>query len=181
MIISRSIRSFILCSMFALAGSAFGADDELVKLKAGDMAPDVVGKTADGDEVRVSQHAGKVVVVSFWATWCAYCLKELPVLENMQVSSAAPHIRVIAVNTEEWDVFKHVRRGLKNAKMSVIYDPKNVAQKAYGVKGIPHMVIIGRDGRILQVYRGYNESFLDGIVSDINQALQTPVAAAGAQ
>jgi thioredoxin-like negative regulator of GroEL len=50
-------------------------------------------------------------------------------------------------------------------------DAEGSAQQAFGVRGIPHMVIIGRDGRILQVYSGYSESKLDEIVADINRAL----------
>jgi thiol-disulfide isomerase/thioredoxin len=180
MTIFESIRAFAVVTLMTLACTvgATEKEPEPEKVKVGDIAPDVVGKTIDGDAVKVSQYAGKVVVVSFWATWCGYCLKELPVLENLQNSSGGPQIQVLAVNTEEIDVFKHIKRGLKNAKMGVIYDPKNVAQKAYGVKGIPHMVIIGRDGRVLQIYRGYGESMLDSIVSDINAALQAPAPAA---
>jgi thiol-disulfide isomerase/thioredoxin len=180
MTIARNIRAFAHAALVALAlacsATAGAADNDTEKLKAGDMAPDIVGKTIDGQVVKVSQYAGKVVVVSFWATWCAYCLKELPILENLQISSAGPQIQVLAVNTEELDVFRNVKRGLKNAKMGVIYDPKNVGQNAYGVKGIPHMVIIGRDGRIFEVYRGYGESMLDSIVANINAALQVPAA-----
>jgi len=180
MTIFESIRAFAAVALMTLACSVSAAEKEAEpeKVKVGDIAPDVVGKTIDGDVVKVSQYAGKVVVVSFWATWCSYCLKELPILENLQISSGGPQIQVLAVNTEEIDVFKHIKRGLKNAKMGVIYDPKNVAQKAYGVKGIPHMVIIGRDGRVLQIYRGYGESMLDSIVSDINVALQAPAPGA---
>ena len=50
-------------------------------------------------------------------------------------------------------------------------DADGRAQEAFGVRGIPHMVIIGRDGRILRVYRGYSEEKLDAIVADINAAL----------
>jgi thiol-disulfide isomerase/thioredoxin len=82
--------------------------------------------------------SGKAVVVSFWATGCAYCLKELPILHNIQRADK------------------------------------------YGVKGIPHRVIVGKDGRVVAVYTGYSESSLDGIVADINRALAAPKPAAEA-
>jgi hypothetical protein len=47
----------------------------------------------------------------------------------------------------------------------------------YGVNGIPHLLIIGRDGRIQNVYRGYDESSLDGIVESLNVAINMPVEA----
>jgi hypothetical protein len=51
------------------------------------------------------------------------------------------------------------------------YDPEGKAQQAFGVNGIPHMVVIGRDGTIVQVFRGYGESSLKPIVAAINQAI----------
>jgi len=57
--------------------------------------------------------------------------------------------------------------------MTLAYDDDGKVSKAYGVKGIPHLVLIGRDGKILKVRRGYDESKLDQVVADINAALAT--------
>ena len=53
----------------------------------------------------------------------------------------------------------------------VTHDVGKKGMEAFGVNGIPHMVIIGRNGLIVNVYRGYDESNLDNIVADINRAL----------
>ncbi|MES3020740.1 MAG: TlpA disulfide reductase family protein [Pseudomonadota bacterium] len=149
--------------------------------EAGDVAPDLLGKMFNGDKVLVSTHAGKVVVVSFWATWCTYCLKELPILEGLQKVAGKGRVEVIAVNTEDRDTFRDVLRKLKDLKMTLAYDPSEVGAKAYGVDGLPHLVIIGRDGKIVRVYRGYGEDTLAKIVDDINVAIAaTPTAKAGA-
>ena len=72
----------------------------------GEAAPDVVlGVTQTGSSVRVSDHAGKVVVVSFWASWCAPCRKELAVLDGLQVEGKG-NLQVIAVNIEDRELFK---------------------------------------------------------------------------
>ncbi|MFZ6820037.1 TlpA family protein disulfide reductase [Undibacterium sp. Ji22W] len=139
----------------------------------GEPAPNELGRTLDGKVITLSSFAGKVVVVSFWATWCKYCLKELPILENIQNLAGEERVQVIAVNTEERDVFRRVSRTLKDLKMMLAYDPDETYAKSFGVKGIPHLVIIGRDGKIIQVYRGYGESSLDGIVADLNQAINS--------
>ncbi|WP_332879531.1 TlpA disulfide reductase family protein [Massilia sp. S19_KUP03_FR1] len=137
----------------------------------GDVPPKYVGKLIDGTAAKVSDYAGKAVVLSFWATWCTYCLKELPVLNAIQNSGAKDRIEVIALNIEERDVFRGATRALsKVINIRMAYDPDHIAQSAYGVKGIPHMVIIGKDGKIIRVYRGYAESSLGQIVADINQA-----------
>jgi thiol-disulfide isomerase/thioredoxin len=163
----RLIFLALVLSMTAMANAS-------ATLAAGDLPPDKVGKTLDGETISLSRFAGKVVVVSFWATWCPYCLKELPILEGIQKTVGKGQIEVIAVNTESRDVFKKVKRAMSNLTLQLLYDPSEESAKAYGVKGIPHLVIIGRDGRIVEVYRGYGESSLDGIVEDLNLALAAP-------
>lgn len=152
------------CALSGIAGAT-----ETAAPAAGDVPPDIVGMTIGRDPVKLSQYAGKAVVISFWATWCPYCLKELPVLSAIQ-KAAKGNIQVIAINTEDRDVFRRSSRVLRDLGIELAYDPDQTAQKAYGVSGIPHMVIIGRDGKIVNVFRGYGESSLDGIVEAINRA-----------
>jgi thiol-disulfide isomerase/thioredoxin len=139
----------------------------------GDMPPPDIGHNLAGDEVRLTRYTGKAVIVTFWATWCGYCLKELPVLDRVQVKAGKDQMAVIAVNTEDRDVFRRATRIMRNnMQLELVSDASGDAQKSFGVKGIPHMVIIGRDGRILNVYTGYSEEKLDDIVADINKALR---------
>ena len=128
-----------------------------------DAPPDRVGTTFDGDPVLLSKYQGTAVVISFWATWCQYCLKELPVLDSIQ-RVAKERVRVIAVNTEEPRRVPPGPAGAGRAPSSLdlVYDPDNErARRHLACKGIPHMVIIGRDGKIVSVYRGYDESSLE--------------------
>jgi peroxiredoxin len=138
--------------------------------KAGDAAPEYVGQSMDGETVSLRDHPGKAIVVSYWATWCPVCLKELPILANIEKAAGKANIQVIAVNTESRDVFRKVSRALHDLDLQLAYDPDRKGQRTYGVTGIPHMVIIGRDGRIEAVFRGYGESQLDRIVAAINRA-----------
>ena len=138
----------------------------------GDVPPPDLGHTIGGDEVQLPSYAGKAVIVTFWATWCTYCLKELPILDAVQTKAGKAQMAVIAVNIEDRDVFRRAVRLLRDSvHFELVSDARGAAQEAFGVKGIPHMVILGRDGRILKVYRGYSEKNLDAIVADINLAL----------
>ena len=138
----------------------------------GDVPPPGLGQTYEGDDVRLPDYAGKAVIVTFWASWCAYCLKELPILDAVQSRAGKGQMAVIAVNIEKRDVFRRAARLLRDAvHFELVNDARGTAQQAFGVNGIPHMVIIGRDGHILNVYRGYSEKNLDAIVADVNQAL----------
>lgn len=144
---------------------------------SGDVPPDYIGKTMDGTSIKVSDYAGKAVVVSFWATWCGYCLKELPVLNAIQNSKAKDHVKVIAVNTEDKFTFRAASRTLARYTIGLTNDYDKVASTAYGVSGIPHMLIIGKDGKIIRVYRGYDETSLPQIAADINEAIGATAAA----
>jgi thiol-disulfide isomerase/thioredoxin len=138
---------------------------------AGEVAPLPLGRTRDGDALETTQFKGKVLVVTFWASWCGPCLRELPILEGLQVA-AKDRVRVVAINIEERDVFRRFSGRLPPLTLQIAHDLNKRASTAYGVKGIPHMVIIGRDGVIVSKHVGYGEDSLTHILEDVNQALR---------
>ena len=166
----RVIRCFAcaLALLLPVAG-AMAADDP--QPGPGEVAPLPLGLTRDGNALEASQYKGKVLVVTFWASWCAPCLRELPMLEGLQ-RTVPDRLQVVAVNIEERDQFRRVYAKLPALTLQVAHDVNKRASTAYGVKGIPHMLIIGRDGVILRKNVGYGEDSLDHIVRDVNLALQ---------
>jgi thiol-disulfide isomerase/thioredoxin len=139
--------------------------------QVGETAPDIVlGTTLSGKPAKASDYAGKVVVISFWASWCSPCRKELPILEGLQVTGKGS-IQVVAVNIESREVFQKAAKVLGELHLMLANDRDDRSQHAYAVKAIPQMVIIGKDGRILDIHKGYGENSLNGIVEEINRAL----------
>jgi thiol-disulfide isomerase/thioredoxin len=147
------------------------ADEERPKLGAGDQPPLYVGRQLDGTDVNLDPASGKAYVISFWATWCGPCMQELPILGNIQKAAGPDRMRVIAVNIEDRVVYRKVEHLILETGLTPAYDPQRASQDAYGVHGIPHMVIIGRDGLITSVRRGYARSSLDDIAAELNKAL----------
>jgi thiol-disulfide isomerase/thioredoxin len=137
----------------------------------GDPPPDKLGVDPKGEAVLASAYTGKVLVITFWATWCPYCIKELPVLHNIQNKIGRDRLQVIAVNTEDRDVFRKAARLMAPLNMLHSSDVDRKIRDAYGVQGIPHLVIVGQDGNIVAVHQGYGEGSLPSIVADINRAL----------
>lgn len=137
----------------------------------GEPPPDTqLGVTTAGKSVKPSDFPGRVVVVTFWASWCGPCRKELPILENLQELGKG-QIQVIAVNIEESVAFRRASQILRSQQMLLANDRNGVSQRAYKVKSIPHMVLIGRDGHILDIHSGYAEGAIPSIVNEINEAL----------
>ena len=67
----------------------------------GEAPPDWLGKTPKGEEIRISERRGKVVLVSFWASWCGFCRQQLPVLEALQQAAGHERMEVVVVNFKE--------------------------------------------------------------------------------
>jgi len=84
-----------MASILAGAALARGA------LRVGDVPPDKLGRTASGDPVRLSEYRGKIVIISFWASWCTPCRKGVPVLAAIQKKSDPREDVVFAVNWRE--------------------------------------------------------------------------------
>ena len=78
---------------------------------------------------------------------------------------------MLAVNIESRDIYRKLARKMSELEILVASDPDESAQRAYGVNGIPHMVIVGRDGRIVRVHRGYTDAGVDAAIADLNHAL----------
>jgi thiol-disulfide isomerase/thioredoxin len=175
----RATAFWLACGLFAIAiltnagateKNASGKNDTPGKVAIGSEPPPALGTTLDGKEVNTKDYAGKILVVTFWASWCGPCKAELPILENLQ-NAGKGSIQVVAVNIEERDQFRRVARALSTLKLQITHDNGKWASDAYGVKGIPHMVIIGGDGKVRNVHRGYGEGMIPQLVDEINAAL----------
>lgn len=164
-------RTLAAASLLAVSCIASAADETGAPVVPGDVPPPRLGITRDGDPVETTQFTGKVLVVTFWASWCGPCLQELPMLEGIQRVAGKDRVQVVAVNIEERDTFRRVHSRLSTLSLLLAHDYNKASREAYGVKGIPHMLIIGRDGRVLKMHRGYGEKSLDAIIAEINAAL----------
>jgi thiol-disulfide isomerase/thioredoxin len=145
---------------------------------AGAQAPapdDSLGVDKDGQEVHVSDFHGKVLVASFWASWCGPCLQELPILENLQNSGARDQIKVVAINDNESEgVYRQIRRRMSRMSMTLTHDDEGRAAQRLGVQNIPHMFIYDRNGRLAFEHTGYSDKTIPDLVTEINQLLAQP-------
>lgn len=160
----------LLAFVFAVCAAAASAKSDAPKLKAGDIPPSSLGTNLNGDAIETTQFAGRVMVVTFWASWCAPCRREMAMLEPLQ-RVAKDRLKVVAVNIEDRKTFRKIANTLNEFQLTLTNDPNKTASADYGVNGIPHMVIIGRDGKVVNVHRGYSEDALDGLLREINGAM----------
>src|SRR5688500_2338627 len=142
-------------------------------VEIGKAAPDYLGLDREGRAVELSSLRGKVVVVSFWASWCPPCLKELPILENAQRLTGESRLRVVAVNIDdEPRNVRQMRRQLRDFRLLSSYDKDKRARKAYGAKMVPYMVMIDHLGNVAHIHVGYSEKALPAFVDEIKAVLE---------
>jgi thiol-disulfide isomerase/thioredoxin len=138
-------------------------------LQVGDVPPETLGRASTGGKVKLSDYHGKIVIISFWASWCPPCRKEMPVLAAIQKNATRDKIVVFAVNWKESDDrYRTIIRTLKDVDLTLVSDENGYLGGEYAVKAIPHMIIIGRDGRIAAIHDGYAESEFPSLVKEIN-------------
>lgn len=137
------------------------------------VAPDApLGRTLDGAEPKLSDHAGKVVVVSFWASWCGPCREEFPYLDRLQ-QVGGDRLHVASVNTEERRVFVRLHRAMVDAvHVQMTYDPDKKVGAAFSAPNyLPYTVVLRRDRTVAGINTGWGQSSLTGLVDMVNAAL----------
>jgi thiol-disulfide isomerase/thioredoxin len=151
-----------------LVGCATGRVTGHATLKPGDQPPDIVGRTEAGEPVRLSDCRGKLVVVSFWASWCPPCRRELPVLVNLQRLATRETVVVFSiVFRENRAEFRRLQKILKGSDLTLVDDESGDIGHSYDVTAIPHMIIIGRDGKIAAIHLGYSEAEIPRLAAEI--------------
>lgn len=114
----------------------------------GEPGLDFTAATLDGQSFTLSQQAGKVVLLNFWATWCGPCVGELPDLQKLYDEySAGDEVVIVTINTESASTAQSFM-SQKGYTFPVICDTSGELASAYGVYAFPSTVVFGRDGTI---------------------------------
>jgi thiol-disulfide isomerase/thioredoxin len=131
---------------------------EFIPVSPPQAAPPLSFDDPRGNTVSLADFAGKLVVLNLWATWCAPCLREMPSLDRMQ-ARLGEDVLVLAIS-EDRGGNKVVepfidKLGLKSVKFYL--DPKNGAERAFKVQGLPTSFVIDRQGNVLGRVEGAAE------------------------
>ena len=104
--------------------------------------------TEDGAETGIDTFKDRVVVLNFWATWCAPCRREMPSLGRLQAEFDSADLTVIALATgrNEQPKVEMFLDSIEVDNLSVFYDPRLQVAASMGVRGLPATVILDRSG-----------------------------------
>jgi peroxiredoxin len=140
---------------FCLAALCLPAAADTVK----GVAPDFTLKSASGENLRLSDLRGEVVMINFWASWCGPCRQEMPLLDELYTRYKPLGFTILGVNVEE-DSGK-ARELLENLPVTfpVVFDNQSKVSKLYEVVAMPSTVLVDRGGNLRYVHRGYKPGY----------------------
>ena len=148
------IFTLTLFTLFILFSAGVVADDSQSTAEYHfPQAQEFVLSDAKGEPWSLAEHAGKPVVIHFWATWCPYCKKLQPGLERLRLENLESDLEMIAISFNE-DKGAMPAKALqqRGIDMKTLIDGDSVA-KLYGVTGTPTTVFINRAGEVVWITR----------------------------
>ncbi|MBT8138604.1 MAG: TlpA family protein disulfide reductase [Gammaproteobacteria bacterium] len=133
-----------------------------IQLHAGsgdNEAPDFTLKSNSGENLRLAEQRGDVVLLNFWASWCGPCRQEMPHLNELQARYEALGLKVYGVNVDESSA--EAERAIKSLKIAfpVLFDNSNTVAKLFDIDAMPTTVIIDKNGNMRYLHRGYKSGY----------------------
>lgn len=160
---------------FAVAGAFLGifastclASSGLV----GEPAPDFALKSAGGQNLRLSEYRGEVVMINFWATWCGPCRQEMPLLDELYDRYQRVGFRLLGVNID--DNRQQAMRMAEELDVSfpVLFDSDKAVSEQYRVEAMPVTVLVDRNGTVRYVHHGYQPGYEQHYLTEIRELLR---------
>lgn len=162
------IRNFI----FALTLTVFAATSLASSGMEGQTAPDFALKSSTGENLRLSEFRGDVVMINFWATWCGPCRQEMPLLDELYTRYERVGFNLLGVNIDD-----DSRRAMQmiedlGVNFPVLFDARKEVSKLYEVEAMPVTVLVDREGNVRYVHHGYKPGYEDKYLDQVRSLLR---------
>ena len=134
------------------------------------LAPNFTLQTLDGQEITLSKLKGKVILLDFWATWCAPCRESIPHLIQLNKTYQKDGLEVIGMNLDrgDMDIVRHFVKSM-DIPYPIVITSQDV-ERSYGVTGLPTTILIDREGKIREKIVGFSSEItkqMTAIVVDL--------------
>lgn len=135
--------------------------------RAAEPAPNVTMYGLDGKPFTLASLKGKVVVLDFWASWCAPCRKSFPFMDGLQKKHAAEGLKVVGLTLEEDDDAVNGFLDAVPVGFTIARDPSEKAGEGFDVVAMPTTFLIDKEGRIVARFEGGDTSVHDKIEASV--------------
>lgn len=156
--IKKTITFFIMliiCSSCNMSNESSKSIEKIArgaKIAALSKAPSFSLKNLKGEVKSLQDFKGKVVLLNFWATWCAPCVAEMPALQAVYDSFKDKGLEVVTISCDAPEALADLRKFVTDKKLTlnVLSDGEIEVPTIFGVTGFPESFFIGRDGEFLE-------------------------------
>ena len=139
----------------------------LVLIKNPKLYEDVVFMDVNQKNVNLDDYKGKLVILNFWATWCAPCKEEMPSLDNLQSNIKLNNLKIFPINIGQEDIInsKNFFKKLNIQNLEIYFDAPITLAKKFSLRGVPTTIIFNKEGkefaRIIGSIDFSNEEFIN--------------------
>ena len=164
----KGLRALLLGSILSVVAFNSLAASDLT----GQTAPDFVLKSSSGENLRLSEYRGDVVMINFWATWCGPCRQEMPLLDDLYARYGRVGFSLLGVNIDD-----DARRAMQmiddlGVNFPVLFDDSKEVSKLYQVEAMPVTVLVDRSGTVRHVHHGYKPGYEEKYLTEIRSLLR---------
>ena len=158
--------------VIALLFSIFAASSLASPGMEGRSAPDFALKSSTGENLRLSEYRGDVVMINFWATWCGPCRQEMPLLDELYTRYQRVGFNLLGVNIDD-----DSRRAMQmidelGVSFPVLFDARKEVSELYAVEAMPVTVIVDREGTVRYVHHGYKPGYEEKYLDQVRSLLR---------
>ncbi len=158
--------AIIAACLAAMAGAAGAAT------LASGPAPDFTLHSVAGTNLRLKEQRGQVVMLNFWATWCAPCRQEMPQLNRLYEKYRASGFVLLGVNVDDDTANASGVSSRLGLRFPILLDTDKKVSRLYDLSTMPSTVLIDRDGRVRYVHLGYKDGYAQAYESQIRELLR---------
>jgi peroxiredoxin len=162
------IKSLVIGLIFSVLAATSLASSGL----AGRPAPDFALKSSSGENLRLSEYRGDVVMINFWATWCGPCRQEMPLLDELYSRYQRVGFNLLGVNIDDDSGRAMAMINELGVSFPVLFDARKEVSKMYNVDAMPVTVIVDREGNVRHVHQGYKPGYEQKYLDEVRALLR---------
>jgi len=121
----------------------------LVLIKNPKLYEEVVFMDLNQKNVNLDDFKGKLIILNFWATWCAPCKEEMPSLDKLQTNTKLNNLKIFAINIDQEDLTKSKSffKELNIQNLEIYFDAPITLAKKFSIRGVPTTIIFNKEGK----------------------------------